>query len=98
MSKLATIEEKWFRKTNAAQRKWLNAVKSSESLDAFCKQMASALGISEGEVRASLPVKNWAEFQANAEKYLPLFIDGVKKAYDNKKWSKGMIDAFTTPA
>jgi len=97
MSKLAAIEEKWFRKTSAAQRRWLNAVKSAESLTAFCRGVADALGLSEAAVRASLPAKNWAEFQANPDKYLPLFVDGVKRAYDLKKWSRGMTRAFGTP-
>jgi len=97
MSKLSAIEEKWFRKTSAAQRRWINAIKTAESLEAFCKGVASALGISESQVRASLPAKNFAEFQANPERYLPLFIDGVKRAYDTKKWSRGMLKAFGTP-
>lgn len=97
MSKVAEIEEKWFRKTSAAQRKWINMVKSAESLDAFCRGVADALGLNEQQVRASLPAKNWAAFQTNPERYLSSLISGVKRAYDLKKWSRGMTKAFTSP-
>ncbi len=95
MSLIDIAQEKWFKKTTAARSKWLEMVKKSESLDAFVKGVASFLGISEAEVRASIPVANWAEFQRNADKYVDKLISNVRKSYELKKWANNYKMAFT---
>ena len=96
MPSIDMAERKWFIKTTAAIRtKWLRMVKSSESLDAFVKGIADFLGVSEGVVRNSLPVKNWAEFQANAERYIDIMLTKIRRAYESKKWSRKLRAAFT---
>jgi len=73
----------------AIEEKW------AESLDAFVKGISAVTGIPEGTVRASLPAKNWAAFQAEAEKYLPIAISKIEAAYRNKKWSRKYKEAFS---
>jgi len=90
-------EEKWYRNAIERVKKyWVSAVKSSDSLEAFINTIAHLAGVSPETVRASLPAKNWADFQAHAEEYLDDVIAGIERAYKQKKWSKKWIRAFTT--
>jgi hypothetical protein len=98
MSLLPYFEEKWIRKCRAARSKWLAMVKRADSLDAYVKGIAAVTGLPEGVIRASFPAKNWAEFQANAEKFVDLWISKIEAAARAKKWSVNYVEAFKTPA
>ena len=98
MSLLGYFEDKWIRKCRAARNKWLAMVKRAESLDAYVKGIAAVTGLPEGVIRASFPAKNWAEFQANAEKFVDLWISKVEAAARARKWSTKYVEAFKTPA
>jgi len=47
MSLIELYEEKWFRKVTAAREKWLAAIKSAQSFEAFVKGIAAVTGLSE---------------------------------------------------
>jgi len=92
---LDAIQEKWYRKAIAGfKENWVPMVKKSESLDAFVRGISAVTGIPEGTVRAALPTKNWAEFQANAEKYLPIALSKIEAAYRAGKWKVKYRRAF----
>jgi len=93
---LDIYEEKWIRKVRAARPKWIAMVKKAESLDAYVKGVAAVTGLSESVIRASFPARNWAEFQANAEKFVDIWISKVESAYRAKKWSAHYKAAFST--
>jgi hypothetical protein len=92
--RIELAEQKLIRKIKAARPKWVEMVKRAESLDAYVKGIADFAGIPESVVRASLPVKNWAEFQRNAEAYVDILIEKVVRAVESGKWRKGYILAF----
>lgn len=93
---LDVYEEKWYRKSVAGFRAvWLPMVKAAESLSAFCEGIAAVTGIPAGTVRASLPAKNWAAFQAEADKYLPIALAKIEAAHRTKKWSRKYRAAFS---
>jgi hypothetical protein len=69
-------------------------VRMSESLDAFVRGISAVTGIPEATVRASLPAKNWADFQANADKYLPIALAKIEAAYRAGKWKVKYRKAF----
>jgi len=97
MARIDIAERKWFRKTSAAFRKvWLDMVKRAESFDAFVKGVADFLGVSPEVVRASLPAQNWAEFQRNAEQYVEVALRKIQRAFEQHKWKRKLIEAFTT--
>ena len=94
---LEAIEQKWFNKAIAGFRQvWASAVKAAESFDAFVKGISAITGIPEATVRASLPAKNWQEFQREADKYLPIAIAKIEAAYRQRKWSRKYKKAFST--
>jgi len=93
---LDLYEEKWIRKVRAARPKWIAMVKKSESLEAYVRSISAITGIPEATIRASFPARNWAEFQANAEKYVDLWISKVEAAARAKKWSSHYKAAFST--
>ena len=95
---LEIYEEKWLRKVRAAKPKWLAMVKKAESLEAYVKGIAAVTGIPESVIRASFPARNWAEFQANAERYVEIWISKIEAAYKLHKWSENYKRAFQTPA
>jgi len=94
---LELYEEKWVRKVRAARGKWLAMVKKAESLDAYVKGIAAVTGLPESVIRASFPAKNWADFQANAEKYVDIWISKIEAAFRTRKWSTNYKQAFQTP-
>ena len=95
MAKIDIVEEKWYRKAIAGFREnWARMVKQADSFEAFVKGIAAATGIPEGTVRNSLPAKNWADFQANAEKYLSIALEKLEAAFRSKKWSRKYKKAF----
>lgn len=92
---LAIIEDKWFRKAMAGFReRWAAGVKAAESLSAFCEGISAVTGIPAATVAASLPAKNWAAFQAEAEKYLPIAVAKIEAAHRAGKWSAHYKRAF----
>ena len=95
---LDVYEEKWIRKVRAARTAWLEMVKKAESLDAYVKGIAAITGLPEAVIRASFPARNWADFQANAERYVDLWISKIEAAFRAKKWSTHYKRAFQTPA
>lgn len=94
MSLLEIYQEKWYRKVSSARDKWLRMIKSAESFEAFVKGVAAVTGLSESEVAASIPAKNWKEFQANAEKYVDVWLKKIEEAYRAKKWARNYVEAF----
>jgi len=98
MSLISLYEEKWIRNSRKARSKWLAMVKKAESFEAYVKGIAAVTGLPESVIRASFPAKNWQEFQANAEKYVDLWIGKIEAAARAKKWSTNYIEAFKTPA
>jgi hypothetical protein len=95
--RVALAEEKWARKVRASRSKWLEMVRKADSLDAYVKGVAEFTGLPESVIRASFPARNWAEFQANAEKFVDLWISRVEASARARKWSTGYIEAFRTP-
>jgi hypothetical protein len=98
MSLLELYHEKWFRVVSKKKEVWVDMIKKSATLDAFVKGVAAVTGLSEAEVRASIPASNYAEFQRNADKYAEAFIAGIRKAYELKKWPEKYKKAFSTRA
>jgi hypothetical protein len=91
-------QEKWFRKATAGFRKaWVTMVKKAESFEAYAQGIAAVTGIPVDVVRSSLPAVSWKEFQANAEKYLPVALQKIEAAYRAGKWKTKYIEAFRTP-
>ena len=70
-------------------------IKSADSFEAFVAGVSRVTGLPRDVVARSLPAQNWREFQANAEKYVDLLIDGLRAAYEKRKWSKGYRAAFS---
>lgn len=92
---LAAKEEKWYKKSMAGFRAvWASAVKAAASLTAFTEGISAITGIPAATVAASLPAKNWAAFQVEADKYLPIAIAKIEAAYRAKKWSTNYRRAF----
>ncbi len=91
-------QEKWFRHTMRAKSKWLAMVKKAESFDAYVKGIASVTGLPEDVIRASFPAKNWADFQANADKYVEIWMRKIQEAHAKRKWAENYIRAFKTTA
>ena len=87
-------EQKLIRKIRAAKEKWVAMVKDASTLDEYVKGIASFTGLPESTIRASLPVRNYAEFQRNAEQYVDLLIEKVVRAVERGKWRKGYLKAF----
>lgn len=96
VARLHLAQEKWFKKVTAAREKWLKNVANPRSLEAYVRGIADFLGVSPEVVRASLPARNWAEFQANASKFVDAFVSGVRRAYELKKWAENYKRAFTS--
>jgi len=71
-------------------------VKRAESFDAYVAKVAAAADVPEATVRASFPAKHWQDFQANAEKYVDLWISMIEAAYRARKWSTKYKLAFST--
>lgn len=95
MTVLEVKEEKWFKKAmQGFERNWVSMVKKSESFDAFVKGISAVTGIPESVIRNSLPATNWADFQKEAEKYLPIAKSKIEAAYRAKKWSIKYRQAF----
>ena len=95
---LEIYQEKWFRKVSAARSKWLEMVKKADSLDAYVKGIAAVTGLPETVIRASFPAKNWADFQANADKYVDIWLNKIQEAHRMGKWAKNYLAAFKTTA
>jgi hypothetical protein len=92
---LEAIQDKWYKKAIAGfKENWARMVKMSESLDAFVRGISAVTGIPEATVRASLPAKNWAEFQREADKYLPIALSKIEAAYRAGKWKVKYRKAF----
>jgi hypothetical protein len=98
MSLLELYHEKWFKRVSGKRDVWVRAIKEAATLDAFVKGVATVTGLSEAEVRASIPASNYSEFQRNAEKYADVFIANIRKAYEQKKWPEHYRRAFSTRA
>lgn len=93
---LDIYEEKWIRALRRKKGKWLAMVKKAESFDAYVKGIAAITGLPESEIRASFPARGWAEFQANADRYVDLWISKIEAAFRQKKWSTNYRQAFQT--
>jgi hypothetical protein len=93
---LDIYEEKWIRKLRAARPKWVAMVKRAESFEAYVKNIAAVTGLPEATIRASFPARSWQEFQANAERYVDIWINKIEAAYRMKKWSTNYKKAFST--
>lgn len=93
---LEAMEAKWYRKAMAGFREnWARMVRMSESLEAFCEGISAVTGIPAATVRGSLPAKNWAAFQAEADKYLPIAIAKIEAAHRTGKWRTKYRAAFS---
>lgn len=92
---LEIFEEKWIRACRRKKAKWLAMVKKAESLDAYVKGISAITGIPEHVVRASFPAKGWAEFQANADKFVDIWISNIEKAFRLHKWSENYKKAYS---
>lgn len=92
---LAAAEKKWAENTLAAVEVWKDMVRRAATYDAFVKGVAAFLGVSESEVRATLPAEHYNRFRENPDVYAPIFIKKVRAAYEAKKWSEKYKYAFT---
>jgi len=96
---LELAEQKWYKNAIAAIKAvWVQMVSAAESFDNFVKGIAFVTGLSEAEIRASLPAVHWREFQAKASQYLPKIIEKIERAYRTKKWSRKYRAAWTKKA
>lgn len=94
---LSAIQEKWYKKAIAGfKANWARMVKKADSFDAFVRGISAVTGIPEATVRASLPAKNWQEFQREADKYLPIAVAKIEAAYRAGKWAAKYKAAFET--
>jgi len=92
---LSVAEDKWYRKAIAGFRdQWARMVAASSSLDAFCEGISAVTGIPAATIRSSLPAKNFADFQANASKYLPLAVAKIEAAHRAGKWKTKYLAAW----
>lgn len=96
-ARLKLAEQKWASNSLASTRKWVNMVKNARSKQEYTNSMAKFLGLTPATVAKSIPVKNFGEFQKNAEKFLPDLEDGLKSAIKAHSWSSGMKAAFSAP-
>ena len=94
MALIELYERKWHRKTIAAAGKWVTKVKSPDTFQAYVKGISTVTGLPESEVSASLPARNYREFQANADQFVEKFKSKVEAAFQMRKWSKNYIAAF----
>ena len=91
---LDIYQEKWARKTMAAIDKWVKMVSSADTFQSYVSGIAAVTGLSDSEVAASLPARNYREFQANASRFAAKYEEKVKKAAAMRKWAKNYIEAF----
>ena len=94
MPLLELYERKWQTKTLAAVSKWVEMVKKPETFQSYVAGISAVTGLPESEVSASLPARNYREFQANAEQFAEKFRTRVQKAAEMRKWSRNYINAF----
>ena len=87
-------QEKWARKTLAAVEKWTRKVSESETFQSYVAGIAAVTGLSDSEVAASLPARNYREFQSKASQFAGKFEEKVKRAAAMRKWAKNYVDAF----
>lgn len=94
MSKIDLAQEKLLRKVRNAKDRWVAAIKDSRSFEEYVNKIASFTGLSPAVVRASAPARNWADFQANAERYVDIWINNLISAIERGKWKNNYIRAF----
>lgn len=95
MAILDRIADKWYRKAIAGfKARWASQVKSATSFDSFCEGISAVTGIPAATIRGSLPAKNYADFQAHAEDYLPIAIAKIEAAHRTGKWKAKYLAAW----
>ena len=93
---LERIEEKWYRKAlSGFKEKWPVIVKQATTYEAWVAGIAAVTGLPETTVRASLPAKEYAEFQKNPEAYLSKAVAKIEAAFRTHKWSRKYREAFS---
>ena len=95
-AKLELAKRKMINKLRNAKDKWVAAVKDARTLDEYVRKIAQVTGLPESVVRASTPVKNFAEFQRSAEQYVDIWLNNVIRAIESGKWEANFIRAFKT--
>ena len=91
---LEIYQEKWFRKTIAANKKWADMVSKPETFQAYVSGISAVTGLSDSEVAASLPARNYKEFQAKATQFLSKREAKIRAAHSMGKWARKYIEAF----
>jgi hypothetical protein len=88
-------EPVWYKNTKASGDVWANRTSTPSAFDHYVKSMAKLLGLSEAEVRASLPASNWKDFQGKASVKKTDYLTGVEDAFKEKRWSTKLKEAYT---
>lgn len=91
---LEFAEKKWESKVLAAIPKWTQKVKDPATFEAYVSGISAVTGLPAGEVAASIPARNFKEFQSMADHYEEKFRSKVQAAIRAKKWAKNYVNAF----
>lgn len=94
-SRIEDAEPVWHKNAKASSGVWTTRVSSPEAFDNYAKSLAALLGVSEAEIKASLPASNWKDFQGKATAKKADYEAGVEDAFKQKRWSTKFKMAFT---
>jgi len=94
---LLEFQEKWLRHTLAARRRWVEAVKTV-AYPEYVEGISAITGIPPEVVRRSLPAEEYRRFAEAPERYVPIWIEGVKRAAREHRWAEEYMEAFYRPA
>jgi hypothetical protein len=80
------VQSKWEKNAKASKDVWAAQVSKPSAFENYVKSIATLLGLSESEVRASLPASNWRDFQTKAPAKAGKFAEGVERAAKENKY------------
>jgi hypothetical protein len=93
-SNIDEVQSKWQKNAKASKDAWATQVSKPSAFDNYVKSIATLLGISESDVRASLPASNWKDFQTKAPAKADKFASGIDRAARDNKYKEGYKAAY----
>jgi hypothetical protein len=93
--RIEDAEPTWHKNAKASKDKWAKNTADPKAFDNYVKSIATILGMSEADVRASLPASNWKDFQGKTEAKKSAFESGIEEAFKEKRWSTNYKTAYT---
>jgi hypothetical protein len=95
IEKIEEAEPTWHKNAKASKDVWARNTADPKAFDNYVKSIAKILGMSETEVRVSLPASNWKDFQGKTEVKKTNFEAGIEEAFKEKRWSTNYKTAYT---